>query len=99
MVEDKWTNLAFSGLWYEPLMNDLNVFLDSVNKYVTGWVRLKLYKGSVRVVGRKSPFSLYHHDLVSFDNKTVYNQLSAAPFIELFGLMSKTAYQVHRKNQ
>lgn len=98
LVEDKWTNLAFSGLWYEPLMNDLNAFLDSVNKYVTGWVRLKLYKGTVRVVGRKSPFSLYHHDLVSFDNKTAYNQLSAAPFIELFGLMSKTAYQVQNRS-
>ncbi|MFH1967239.1 MAG: argininosuccinate synthase [Patescibacteria group bacterium] len=97
IVEDKWTNLAFSGLWLEPLMDDLNSFLDSVNKYVTGWVRLKLYKGSVRVVGRKSPFSLYDHDLVSFDNKVVYNQASAAPFIELFGLMSKTAHQVHSK--
>ncbi len=97
IVEDKWTNFAFSGLWLEPLMEDLNAFLDSVNKYVTGWVRLKLYKGSVRVVGRKSPFSLYDHDLVSFDNKIVYNQASAAPFIELFGLMTKTAYQVHHK--
>lgn len=97
IIEDKWAYLAFSGLWFEPLMSDLNMFLDSINKYVTGWVKLKLYKGSVRVVGRKSPFSLYDHDLVSFDNKGKYNQLSAAPFIELFGLMSKTAYQVHNK--
>ncbi len=99
IVEDKWAYLAFSGLWYEPLMNDLNAFIDSVNKNVAGVVRLKLYKGSVRVVGRRSPFSLYDHDLVSFDDKTVFNQASSAPFIELFGLMSKNAYQVSKKKR
>lgn len=99
IVEDKWAWLAFSGLWYEPLMADLNAFLDKVNEKITGWVKLKLYKGSIRVVGRDSPFSLYDHYLVSFDNEEIFNQFSSAPFIEHWGLMAKTAYQVTKKNK
>jgi len=94
VIEDKWAYMAFSGLWFDPLMKDLNAFLGSVNKYVTGWVKLKLYKGNVQVVGRGSPYSLYDHDLVSFDGEELFNQNASAPFIEHWGLMSKTAYQV-----
>lgn len=94
IVEDKWGQLAFSGLWFDPLMDDLNSFIDKMNSKVTGWVKLKLYKGSLRAVGRGSKYSLYSHDLVSFDNETKFNQLASAPFIEHYGNMSKMAYQV-----
>lgn len=96
-VEDKWAWLAFSGLWYEPLMADLNAFLNQLNHKVTGWVKLKLYKGYLKVVGRGSPYSLYDYELASFDNEALFNQLCSAPFIEHWGLMSKTSFAVGLK--
>lgn len=94
IIEDKWSQLAFSGLWFDPLMSDLNCFLDKVNHKVTGWVKLKLYKGNMRVVGRGSKYSLYSHGLVSFDDEHKFNQLASAPFIEHYGNMSKMAYHI-----
>jgi argininosuccinate synthase len=67
----------------------LTAFVDATEVNLTGTVRLKLYKGNIILAGRKSPFSLYREDYVTFDEDDVYNQADAEGFIKLFGLPLK----------
>lgn len=85
-VAPKYAELVYYGLWWSPLRKALDAFLDVTQEAVTGSVRLKLYKGSIVVAGRRSPFSLYRHDLATFGADTVYRQADAEGFINLFGL-------------
>lgn len=91
LVDEQWTNLVYTGLWVEPLMGDLEAFIDSVNKKVTGTVRVKLYKGNATVVGRSSDYALYDENLATYDRKSTFNQLASLGFIELWGLQSRMA--------
>ncbi len=84
-IATRYAELVYNGQWYSPLREGYDAFMNSVTDTVTGSVTLKLYKGSVTVVGRKSPYSLYSQDLASF-NMTGYNAADAAGFIRLFGL-------------
>ncbi len=85
----KYAELVYNGLWYTRLHRALDAFVAVTQENVTGTVRLKLYKGSVSIVGRKSPFSLYREDYASFGEENVYNQADAEGFIKLFGLPVK----------
>jgi argininosuccinate synthase len=85
----KYAELVYNGQWFTPLREALDAFVRSTEKNLTGAVRLKLYKGNVILVGRKSPFSLYREDYVTFDEDDVYNQADAEGFIKLFGLPMK----------
>lgn len=85
----KYAELVYNGLWYTRLREALDAFVNVTQENVTGTVRLKLYKGNVIVVGRKSPFSLYREDYASFGEEDVYNQQDAEGFIQLFGLPVK----------
>ncbi len=73
-VDQAWGELAYQGLMDEPLMADLNAFIDKTQERVTGSVKLRLYCGSVTVIGRSSPFALYSKELVSFDDSKISQQ-------------------------
>jgi len=81
-----YAELVYYGLWFTPLKEALDAFVDKTQESVTGTVRLKLYKGNAIVLGRKSPFSLYREDYATFGRDEVYNQKDAEGFINLFGL-------------
>jgi argininosuccinate synthase len=85
----KYAELVYTGMWFSPLREALDAFVDSTQGPVTGQVRLKLYKGNVIPVGRKSPFSLYREDFATFGQEDVYDQSDAEGFIHLFGLPLK----------
>ena len=79
--------LVYDGKWYTPLREALSAFVDSTQEYVTGDVKLKLYKGNIIDAGMTSPYSLYDEDTATFDEDEVYNQADAAGFINLFGFI------------
>ncbi|MEO0561745.1 MAG: argininosuccinate synthase [Chloroflexota bacterium] len=85
----KYAELTYNGLWYTKLRRALDAFVEETQKSVSGSVRLKLYKGNVIVVGRRSAYSLYREDYASFGEEDVYNQADAEGFINLFGLPLK----------
>ena len=89
LIAHKYAELVYYGLWFSPLREALDAFVEATQKTVTGTVRLKLYKGSCTVVGRKSPFSLYREEFATFGADEVYKQQDAEGFINLFGLPLK----------
>ncbi len=89
-----WAQLAYEGLWYEPLLADLNAFMDHVNRKVEGTVTVRLYKGSATVVTRDSPLALYDRTLATFDADPSFSQNASPGFIELFSLQSRMAHQI-----
>jgi argininosuccinate synthase len=89
MIALKYAELVYNGQWYTPLRTALDSFVDVTQQKLTGSVRLKLYKGNVTVVGRRSPYSLYREDYATFGEEDVYNQQDAEGFIKLFGLPMK----------
>ena len=91
MLALKYAELVYNGQWFTPLREALDAFVDVTQKHVTGASRLKLYKGNVSLVGRKSPYSLYREDYATFGEEDVYNQKDAEGFIKLFGLPMKVA--------
>jgi argininosuccinate synthase len=90
-VEREWAWLVYSGLWLEPLRLALDRFISATQHRVTGNVRLKLYKGSARVVGRSSDYSVYDVGLATYGRGSTFDQKSAVGFIELWGLQSRVA--------
>jgi argininosuccinate synthase len=94
----KYAELIYYGFWFSPEREMLQAAIDRSQEFVTGRVRLKLYKGSVGVVGRESKYSLYDQDLVTFeDGKVAYDQRDAAGFIRLNALRLRTLGQRKRK--
>ena len=91
LVDDEWSWLVYSGLWEDPLKRDLDSFIEQTQKNVTGTVKLKLYKGSLRVVGRKSKYSLYSHDIATYGKGSTFDQKLSKGFVELWGLQSTEA--------
>jgi argininosuccinate synthase len=89
MVALKYAELVYNGMWFSPLRESLAAFVDSTQGPVTGEVRLKLYKGNIIPVGRKSVFSLYREDFATFGQEDVYDQMDARGFIRLYGLPLK----------
>ncbi len=82
----KYAELIYNGYWFAPEREMLQTTMDTIQKDVTGAVRLKLYKGNCTVAGRKSPRSLYHPELATFEAEKVYNQKDAEGFIKLNAL-------------
>ena len=89
LMSHKYAEMAYNGLWFTPLRQACDAFIDETQRTVTGSVRLKLYKGNIIVAGRKSPYSLYWEKLATFGRDEVYNQKDAEGFINLFGLPLK----------
>ena len=82
----KYAELIYNGFWFSPEREMLQALIDKSQEYVTGSVKLKLYKGNATVVGRSSPYSLYRQDYVTFEKDSVYNQKDAEGFIKLNAL-------------
>jgi argininosuccinate synthase len=94
-LEDKWAYLCYAGLWHDPLRSDLDAYMDSANEVVTGEVTLKLYKGSVTPVARRSRYALYDRSLASFgESGAGFSQDASPGFIELFTLQTRMARRV-----
>jgi argininosuccinate synthase len=85
-VANLYARLVYNGLWFSELKEALDAFIDKTQEKVSGVVRLKLYKGNVITLGRKSAFSTYREDFATFGEDQVYNQKDAEGFINLFGL-------------
>jgi argininosuccinate synthase len=88
-VAVKYAGLVYNGMWFMRLRQALDAFVKVTQEFVSGSIRLKLYKGNVIVAGRWSPFSLYREDYASFGEEDVYNQQDAHGFIQLYGLPLK----------
>ena len=86
VVAQRYAELVYYGLWYSPLREALDAFVQKTQEKMTGSVRLKLYKGNAWPVGRRSPYSLYREDFATFGRDDVYDQTDAKGFINLFGL-------------
>ncbi len=95
LVALRYAELVYNGLWYTPLREALDSFVDSTQRFVSGTVKLKLYKGNVIIAGRKSENSLYREDLATFSKDEVYDQRKAGGFIDLFGLSMSVNSRVH----
>jgi len=94
----KYAELVYYGFWFAPEREMLQAAIDRSQEFVSGEVRLKLYKGNVAVVGRESPYSLYDHDLVTFEEGAVaYDHRDAAGFIRLNALRLRTLGQRKKK--
>lgn len=89
-VAQEYADLVYNGLWFSAHKADLDAYVKNTQKYVTGSVRLKLERGGFRVVGRKSPYSLYSHGLATYETGDTFDASAAVGFIKLWGLPVRT---------
>ncbi len=95
----KYAELVYFGLWFTPLREALDAFVNHTQQEITGWVTLRLYKGNIEIAGRKSEFSLYRTDLASFTMGDSYDQKDAAGFIRLLALPARSRALLNKKQQ
>ena len=88
-VSERYAELVYYGLWFTPLKGSMDAFIDSTQKNVSGDVKLKLYKGSVTVCGRKSPKSRYKMELATYGEGDIFDQSPAKGFIDLWAMPYK----------
>lgn len=98
IVEQKFTNITYNGLWFSPLMAALQAFIKQTQAVVNGVVRVKLFKGNVICEGRKSLNSLYDKNLATYTKADSFDQEAAAGFIKLWSLPDTVYAQVQNKN-
>jgi argininosuccinate synthase len=99
-LERHWAYLCYAGLWHEPLREDLDAYMDSANRFVTGEVTVKLYKGSAAPAARSSPYALYDRSLAGFgESGGEFSQNASPGFIELFSLQSRMAHRIRRRGE
>ncbi len=96
-LELKYAEVVYYGLWYHPLREALDAFMDATQRTVTGTVRLKLFKGTCMVVGRESPFSLYRYELATYDRADQFDHRASEGFIKIFGLPTMVTRSVLRR--
>ena len=96
-VAKRYADLVYDGRWWTPEREALDAVVKTIQRHVTGSVRVKLYKGSQFVQGRESPHSLYHEGLATFGADSVYKQSDAEGFIKLYGLAVRTANERERR--
>jgi argininosuccinate synthase len=90
-TDQRWGELVYDGLWYSPLKNALETFVDHTQEHVTGEIRMVLHGGHIAVNGRRSSESLYDFNLATYDEGDTYDQSSAKGFVHIHGLSSKIA--------
>ena len=95
IVEQKLAQVIYEGLWFSPIRNAVQAFIEETQKHVTGVVRVKLHKGHAIVVGRKSASSLYSHELATYNAGDQFDHKAALGFIKLWGLPTKVYAQVN----
>lgn len=98
VLDRKWAYLCYAGLWLEPLREDLDAYMESANRHVTGEITLKLYKGTAIPVSRKSPYAVYDQTLASFgESGGDFSQAASPGFIEIFSLQSRMAHRIRER--
>lgn len=97
IIASRYAELVYDGVWFAPLREALDAFVDSTQRTVTGTVVMKLYKGNCIPAGVKSPYSLYDRELSTFGRDEIYNQRDAEGFINLFGLPLKVQAMMKKK--
>ena len=97
LVAQRYAELVYDGVWFHPLREAIDAFVNVTQQTVTGKVRLKLYKGNCTPAGISSPYSLYSEEFVTFGEDKVYNQKDAEGFINLFGLPLKVRALMKKK--
>lgn len=95
-VDAQWGEIAYQGLWWDPFKDDLEAFINNTQKRVTGVVSMRLYKGSLQVIGRESPWALYSEDLASFDT-TTFDQRESTGMVKNFGLQQRMFFHLAKK--
>ena len=99
-LDRQWGYLVYAGLWWEPLRDDLDAYMERVNERVSGTIGLKLYKGHARVVTRSSPNAVYDATLASFsESGGLFSQTASPGFIELWSLQSRMAWRLRQERQ
>jgi argininosuccinate synthase len=90
--------MIYNGLWFTAYRQDLDAYIESSQRYVTGAVRVKLFKGNCLVVGRKSPSSLYDYSLATYDKDDAFDQSASVGFIHIWGLPAKIQSKIQGKD-
>ncbi|HET7152332.1 MAG TPA: argininosuccinate synthase, partial [Candidatus Kapabacteria bacterium] len=98
-IAREYSDLVYNGLWFSPLRNAFDAFIDETQKSVTGTVKVQLYKGSITLNGRNSPYSLYNEKLATYTAADTFNHSAAEGFIHIWGLPVKTSWSVQKKLQ
>ena len=96
IVDKLWSELVYKGLWFSPIMDELNAFIDKSQEAVDGWVKLKFYKGNAQVLSRYSEHALYDINLATYEKWTTFDQKHSIGFIELWGLNTVLAKKVRK---
>ena len=96
LVDTKWAYLCYGGLWYEPLMDDLNAFIENVNQKVSGQVTVKIFKGQAEVVAVETPNTIFDEKLATFMKSDSFNQNASAGFTEIYTLQMRLAQDKER---
>jgi argininosuccinate synthase len=99
MLDMKYAELIYYGLWYSPLREALDAFIDKTQERVTGTVRMKLHRGVCSPVGRRSPYSLYSYELATYDKGDQFDASLSKGFVQLFGLSARVAAEADRKSK
>jgi argininosuccinate synthase len=86
----KYADMVYNGVWYSPVREAMDAFVAKVQERVTGVIRVRLFKGSAQVVGRKSPYALYDHALATYDAGDTFDHQAAVGFIKIYGLPIET---------
>ena len=97
IIEQRFSQIAYNGLWFGVLRESIDAFVDQTQEFVTGTVRVRLFKGNAMVVGRKSPYSLYEEGLATYAVGDEFDHKSATGFIYCWGLPNRTAAKAHKK--
>jgi argininosuccinate synthase len=95
-IEQTYAQLVYQGLWYGPLKQALDAFIQKTQEYVSGSVRVKLFKGTAKVVGRKSDYSIYAPDLATYGSDDQFDHKAAEGFIYIWGLPTKVWSRLHK---
>ncbi|PIZ57644.1 argininosuccinate synthase [bacterium (Candidatus Torokbacteria) CG_4_10_14_0_2_um_filter_35_8] len=95
-VDQKFAYICYGALWYDPLMQDINAFIDKVNEKVTGKVIVKLYKGKAETVALDTPNTIFDEKLATFMKSEAFNQNCSAGFIEIYSLQMRLAKRVEK---
>jgi argininosuccinate synthase len=93
-VAAEYADLIYNGLWFTSMRQDLAAYVESTQRYVTGTIKVKLFKGNCQVVGRKSPYSLYDYSLATYDKGDAFDQGASPGFIHIWGLPVRTQAKV-----
>jgi len=96
-LAQEYANLIYNGMWYSPLRKALDAFVEETQQTVSGIVKVRLFKGSVTIAGRRSKHSLYSAKLATYGEEDTFDHKASEGFIKIYGLPMKTYHEVQRK--